>query len=399
MTRTVRDCALMFELIAGHDPRDATSSRPPAPRSARARGPLSGLRLALPENYYFDGVTAEVKSAVEAAARTLESRGARVLPLRLPDPAGIVDVCNVLARAESASIHSRVLRERPHELGAAVRAAWRSAVHVSAHDYLQAGRLRARWRASSWTRCSARSDAIWRPPFPSRLPAGGGDRGGGGGDRPPDGALLAAHATVQRSGSAGAARAVRTLGRRAAAGPADRGRPVRRGHDLPAGQAVEQASPRPRRATDAAASSHSHGRRSPVAPGTSSRPTPQRSPACSSDRIAIETLHTLYPDVPEAALLGTLPGALAGASARSTGLVLTLVLVVKAARAGSLRCGGLGDRPAARGDGHRLARAGPGARFAAIVLGLRESQPHRAIRRGCSRDHGPDLFGAVVVLG
>ena len=35
MTRTVRDCALMFELIAGHDPRDATSSRRPAPAVRR----------------------------------------------------------------------------------------------------------------------------------------------------------------------------------------------------------------------------------------------------------------------------------------------------------------------------------------------------------------------------
>src|SRR4030095_1106521 len=102
MPATARDCALMFELIAGHDPRDATSSRRPAPAVlAGLEGPLSGLRLALPEDYYFDGVTPEVKAAVESAARVLESRGARVLPLRLPDPAGIVDVSHVLARAES----------------------------------------------------------------------------------------------------------------------------------------------------------------------------------------------------------------------------------------------------------------------------------------------------------
>jgi hypothetical protein len=45
--------------------------------------------------------------------------------------------------------------------------------------------------------------------------------------------------------------------------------------------------------------------------------------------IAIERLHTMYPDVPEATLLGTLPGLLAGSLAASTGLVLTLVLVVR----------------------------------------------------------------------
>jgi aspartyl-tRNA(Asn)/glutamyl-tRNA(Gln) amidotransferase subunit A len=171
MTRTVRDCALMFELIAGHDPRDATSSRRPAPAVlAGLEGPLSGLRLALPENYYFDGVTAEVTSAVEAAARALESRGARVLPLRLPDPAGIVDVCNVLARAESAVIHSRVLRERPHELGAAVRARLEIGLHVSAHDYLQAGRLRARLTREFVDEVFGEVDAILAAAIPEPAP-------------------------------------------------------------------------------------------------------------------------------------------------------------------------------------------------------------------------------------
>jgi len=171
MTRTVRDCALMFELIAGHDPRDATSSRRPAPAvRAGLEGPLNGLRLALPENYYFDGVTAQVKSAVESAARTLESRGARVLPLRLPDPAGIVDVCNVLARAESAVIHSRVLRERPHELGAAVRARLEIGLHISAHDYLQAGRLRARLAREFVDEVFGEVDAILAPAIPEPAP-------------------------------------------------------------------------------------------------------------------------------------------------------------------------------------------------------------------------------------
>src|SRR5262245_25756211 len=45
--------------------------------------------------------------------------------------------------------------------------------------------------------------------------------------------------------------------------------------------------------------------------------------------IAIETLHTIYPDVPEATLLSTLPELIAGSLAASTGLLLTLVLVVR----------------------------------------------------------------------
>jgi aspartyl-tRNA(Asn)/glutamyl-tRNA(Gln) amidotransferase subunit A len=172
MTRSVRDAALMLEVIAGHDPRDATSSaRPVGAPSATLEAPVRGLRLALPENYYFDRVTPEVRAAVEAAARALESLGARVQPLRLPDPAPLVDVCNILARAEASTIHARVARERPHELGAAVRARLEIGFHISAHDYLQAGRLRARLARQFIAEVFADADAILTPTIPEPAPA------------------------------------------------------------------------------------------------------------------------------------------------------------------------------------------------------------------------------------
>ena len=74
----------------------------------------------------------------------LERLGARVASLRLPDPQVIHDVSGIVARAESAVVHTRILRERPHELQPAVRARLEVGQRVSAHDYLQALRLRAR---------------------------------------------------------------------------------------------------------------------------------------------------------------------------------------------------------------------------------------------------------------
>jgi aspartyl-tRNA(Asn)/glutamyl-tRNA(Gln) amidotransferase subunit A len=172
MTRSVRDAALMFELVAGHDPRDATSSpREVGGPLASLDTPVRGLRLALPENYYFDGVTDEVRSAVEQAARTFAALGAQVLTLRLPDPAPMIDVCNVLARSESSTIHARVLRERPHELGAAVRSRLEVGFHISAHDYLQAGRLRARLTRAFVDEVFADVDALLAPTIPEPAPA------------------------------------------------------------------------------------------------------------------------------------------------------------------------------------------------------------------------------------
>ena len=171
MTRSVRDAALMLELIAGHDPHDATSSSHPvgAPASDLDT-PVRGLRVALPENYYFDGISDEARAAVEAAARALASLGARVETLRLPDPAALIDVAGILARSESSSIHARIARDRPHELGDAVRARLEIGFHISAHDYLQAGRLRARLTREFVDEVFGQVDAVLTPTIPEPPP-------------------------------------------------------------------------------------------------------------------------------------------------------------------------------------------------------------------------------------
>jgi aspartyl-tRNA(Asn)/glutamyl-tRNA(Gln) amidotransferase subunit A len=172
MARTVRDTALMLEIIAGRDEHDATSSpRPVGALVAALDRPPVGVRVALPENYYFDGVTPEVRAAVETAARVLAALGVRVQPLRLPDPATATDVADILARAESAAIHTRVLRERPDELGAAVRSRLEVGLRISAHDYLQAGRLRARLTREFVAEVFAEVDAVLAPAIPEPAPA------------------------------------------------------------------------------------------------------------------------------------------------------------------------------------------------------------------------------------
>ncbi len=172
MTRTVRDAALMLEIVAGHDPLDGTSSRRPVGALVAAlERPPAGLRVVVPDNYYFDGVAPEVRTAVEAAAAVLASLGVRVHTMRLPDPAVLSDVANVLARSESSTIHARVARDRPHELGAAVRSRLQIGFHISAHDYLQAGRLRARLAREFVAEVFAETDAVLAPTIPEPPPA------------------------------------------------------------------------------------------------------------------------------------------------------------------------------------------------------------------------------------
>ena len=170
MTRTVADASLMLRTIAGHDPTDATSSRRPIGDDDALERPIAGLRVGVADNAYYRGLDAEMEAAVAGAIARLADQGARVELVTLPDPESLVSVSNVIARAESATIHARILRERPHELGAAVRTRLALGAGISAIDYLQALRLRARLTRTFIAEVFARVDALALPVIPEPAP-------------------------------------------------------------------------------------------------------------------------------------------------------------------------------------------------------------------------------------
>ncbi len=171
MTGTVRDAALMLGVIAGHDPEDRTSSRHPVPYYLEAvEGGVAGLRLGVPENYFLDGVDGGIVATVEDAARQLAAGGAHLVRLRVPDPEPITDVTGLISRAESAAIHARILKERPHELQPVVRARLEVGLQISAHDYLQALRLRARMTRHFIREVFAKADVLLMPTIPEPPP-------------------------------------------------------------------------------------------------------------------------------------------------------------------------------------------------------------------------------------
>jgi len=101
----------------------------------------------------------------------LEGESVLVTPLRIPDPRPLVDVCNVISRSESAAVHARLVRERPHELQPAVRSRLEIGFRISAHDYLQALRLRARFTREFIREVFGEVDALVLPVIPEPAPA------------------------------------------------------------------------------------------------------------------------------------------------------------------------------------------------------------------------------------
>jgi aspartyl-tRNA(Asn)/glutamyl-tRNA(Gln) amidotransferase subunit A len=171
MARTVRDAARLLQVMAGRDPRDATSSHRAVPDYTVGLGEgVAGLRVAVPENYFFHGLDAEMAAGVREAIRLLETLGARVTELRVPDPEVLSDVCNVIARCESAAVHTRLVRERPEEIQPVVRARLELGFRIPAHDYLQALRLRARLARAFIQDVFAETDVLVAPVIPEPAP-------------------------------------------------------------------------------------------------------------------------------------------------------------------------------------------------------------------------------------
>src|SRR5262249_12731158 len=142
---TARDVALMLSAMAGRDPADATASRRGVPDYlAGIDGGIRGFRVGLPENYFFERLDPEVAAGLRGAARQLGALGAAGRAVSSSDAQHMTDVSMITARSESSALHSTILREQPEALQPTVRARLEVGLAISAHDYLQALRLRSR---------------------------------------------------------------------------------------------------------------------------------------------------------------------------------------------------------------------------------------------------------------
>jgi aspartyl-tRNA(Asn)/glutamyl-tRNA(Gln) amidotransferase subunit A len=102
--RTVADCAAVFQVTAGHDPRDSTSLDQPVPDyEAALTGDIGGLRVGVPREYFVEGLDAEVESAVRAAIDQLAALGAEIIDISLPHTAYGLPVYYLIAPAEASS--------------------------------------------------------------------------------------------------------------------------------------------------------------------------------------------------------------------------------------------------------------------------------------------------------
>ncbi len=200
MARSAEDCALLLSAMSGFDDRDSTSAqRPPQDFHAlmlqrrdgtSAARPLAGLRIGLPKEFFPEGLSADVASAVRAALAELEKLGATLVDVSLPRTQLSIPVYYIIAPAEASSNLGRFdgvkfghraakytdlmdmyKKTRAEGFGAEVKRRIMIGTYVLSHGYydayyLQAQKLR-RMIADDFQACFTQCDLIAGPVAPS----------------------------------------------------------------------------------------------------------------------------------------------------------------------------------------------------------------------------------------
>jgi aspartyl-tRNA(Asn)/glutamyl-tRNA(Gln) amidotransferase subunit A len=105
----VRGAARLLEVIAGHDPHDATTAEVPVGDYEEACGrDVVGMRIGVAEEYFAAGLDPAVALAVRGAIRGLEGLGCEIVPIQLPHTRFAVATYYILATAEASSNLARM---------------------------------------------------------------------------------------------------------------------------------------------------------------------------------------------------------------------------------------------------------------------------------------------------
>ena len=153
LTRTVEDCAIMMQALAGYDPLDPASADMPVPDYRAALTPrLDGLRIGVVRHFHEHDAVAEFGpesapsktyvAAFDSALRILESLGARLSEIKLSPLIDYLDANRLIMLAEAYALHEKDFRERPQDFGHHMFARIALGAFLTAADYVEAIRQR-----------------------------------------------------------------------------------------------------------------------------------------------------------------------------------------------------------------------------------------------------------------
>jgi len=147
MARSVEDCAIMLQALAGYDAKDSASANVAVPNfQSGIKDGIKGLRIGVPRQNWFDenlGIDRQTETVFDQALEVLKSLGATVIAID-GKPFSLARKANqTILVCEAYAYHERSIQETPMKYGSSVRRRILEGAFLSAADYLTAQRARA----------------------------------------------------------------------------------------------------------------------------------------------------------------------------------------------------------------------------------------------------------------
>jgi len=143
MTRTVGECALVMNAVAGCDPRDPSSASISIPDFTQAlTNNIKGLRVGVPKEFFQESIDSEVESIVRNAIELMGKLGAVIHEISWPMYLESKAISSTILMAEATAYHSQLMKQHSSHIDPKVRLRLEAGFFISAVDYLQAQRAR-----------------------------------------------------------------------------------------------------------------------------------------------------------------------------------------------------------------------------------------------------------------
>jgi aspartyl-tRNA(Asn)/glutamyl-tRNA(Gln) amidotransferase subunit A len=143
MARTVEDCALVMNAVAGYDPHDPSSAETSIPDFTGALTEnVKGLRVGVPKEFFEDPKDSEVELFVRNAIDLLGKLGTTIHEISWPMVHPSKAISGTIQMAEATAYHTQLLKHQSLHLDPKVRLRLEAGLFISAVDYVQAQRAR-----------------------------------------------------------------------------------------------------------------------------------------------------------------------------------------------------------------------------------------------------------------
>lgn len=122
MARNVADAAILYDAIAGNDPKDSTSLTEPSSSALVQVGQgVEGLRIGIDRDYAIKGIDPGQAASIEEALKVLAGLGARIVDVKMPDLNGMLNMWLAICATEALAVHKANYPSRAAEFGSSFR--------------------------------------------------------------------------------------------------------------------------------------------------------------------------------------------------------------------------------------------------------------------------------------